>query len=518
MIKKIVVSTVLAFAVVAFGSSAYAAEGNHPSALGSDVVTIPDTKLESAVRTVLNKPTGSISVTDMEQLTALNGNYRHITNLQGLEYAKNLKSLELKFNEITDFTPISNLTSLEKLDIGFNKNLTVFPSLPKLGNLSQLDFEGSQISDISNLKDLPNLSYLSISDNPISDFSPISRLSKLKTLMASNVKMTDLSPIAGATSLENLYLRSTPYGNNMNQISDLSPLKSLKNLSILDVSFNNVSDLSIIEHLPRISRMNLEYNQITDVTLVYNLFLNGRLPNVNIIITDNPLKVYAGSKTLKQLQYLTEHGLKIEYLSFSKSTSPAASDITIYNQPGISYAVIKNVRKDIQRIWVSTEISPNYPVDLGYADVNPDATVIHIPLDFSVALKPEGGTVYVTVKDYIKKHSDPVYISYGPVTTTDKLPPVTKYQVQPVYETSSKGERYISALTVTLTASDSSGIQSTMYRINGGIWTSYTEPFTILAKDALKVEYMSTDSNGNTEDINVMDFEHGTFIGSGKVN
>ncbi|MEW9701058.1 leucine-rich repeat domain-containing protein [Paenibacillus sp. SI8] len=515
MIKKIVLSIVLAFSVVAFGSAAYAAADN-ASLSGSEAVTIPDAKLESVVRATLKKQNGSITVSDMEQLTVLDANYLNIKNLQGLEYAKKLKSLKLKYNEITDLTPISNLTSLETLAFGLNKTLTVFPSLPKLSNLTSLDFEESQFSDISNLKDLPNLSSLTISDNRISDFSPLSNLSKLKTLWATNVNMTDLSPLAGATSLEYLYLGTFPYHSNMNEISDLSPLKNLKNLIELSVHDNNVTDLSILEQLsPRLNYIDLNSNQITDIAPLYNFYLKGGLKGKTIDIRGNPLNVYAGSKAWDQLMYMKDHGgSTIDFKSYSTSTPPKASDITVYNN---GFVVIKNVRKGIRRIYVEREIYPNFFDTVGYADVTPNATVIQIPLDLG-PIDPGGGKVYVSVEDFIMRASYEVGVSYDPLTAADNLPPVTKYQVQPVYETSSKGERYIKASTITLTASDSSGIQSTKYRINGGNWTSYTEPFTILAKDTLKVEYMSTDSNGNIEDINVMDFDRGTFVGAGRAD
>ncbi len=58
---------------------------------------------------------------------------------------------------------------------------------------------------------------------------------------------------------------------------------------------------------------------------------------------------------------------------------------------------------------------------------------------------------------------------------------------------------YISDVTVSITASDSSPISSTNYRINGGSWQIYTGPFTVNADGSTTVEYYSKDSLGNTE-------------------
>lgn len=56
--------------------------------------------------------------------------------------------------------------------------------------------------------------------------------------------------------------------------------------------------------------------------------------------------------------------------------------------------------------------------------------------------------------------------------------------------------------TVTLDADDSwgSGVAQTQYRIDGGAWTTYGEPFRIRAHGEHAVEYRSVDANGNTEE------------------
>ncbi len=59
----------------------------------------------------------------------------------------------------------------------------------------------------------------------------------------------------------------------------------------------------------------------------------------------------------------------------------------------------------------------------------------------------------------------------------------------------------ISGSTVTLTAVDyRSGVSSTQYRVDGGVWTTYTRPFTVVSYSVARtVEYRATDIAGNTE-------------------
>ncbi|WP_164779663.1 type VI secretion system tube protein Hcp [Paenibacillus kobensis] len=92
----------------------------------------------------------------------------------------------------------------------------------------------------------------------------------------------------------------------------------------------------------------------------------------------------------------------------------------------------------------------------------------------------------------------------------------TQYHFDPLYATTVKGDRYIEGFRVSLqSAATGSSIDSTRYRINGGNWTTYSGPFDIYAATTHKVEYYSTDKNGNIETVNVMNFDKGTFIGNG---
>ena len=67
----------------------------------------------------------------------LRNSYRmsdYITDLSGLEYASNLKTLILDNTAVTDVTPLSGLTQLEQLTIE-NTDITDISSLNNLVNL-----------------------------------------------------------------------------------------------------------------------------------------------------------------------------------------------------------------------------------------------------------------------------------------------------------------------------------------------------------------------------------------------
>ncbi|CAM5492916.1 NPCBM/NEW2 domain protein OS=Lysinibacillus sphaericus OX=1421 GN=LS41612_04930 PE=4 SV=1 [Lysinibacillus sphaericus] len=58
---------------------------------------------------------GEITLGDMITLTSLHAPNARITNLDGLQYAKNLTSLDISANSITDFSPLQSLGALDTI-------------------------------------------------------------------------------------------------------------------------------------------------------------------------------------------------------------------------------------------------------------------------------------------------------------------------------------------------------------------------------------------------------------------
>ena len=77
---------------------------------------MPDANLRQAVREALALPADEpLTQEKMQGLDFLDAHGRDIMDITGLEFATNLEVLHLSKNPITDLRPLSNLTSLEKL-------------------------------------------------------------------------------------------------------------------------------------------------------------------------------------------------------------------------------------------------------------------------------------------------------------------------------------------------------------------------------------------------------------------
>ena len=112
------------------------------------------------------------------------------------------------------------------------------------------------------LNQLPQLEILYLDGNPIQNLDPIESLVLLKSLRLHNLnqgQLSDLSPVADLTQLTELDASS-------NQISDLSPLKSLSNLTRLRLNNNQIEQIDTLAELGQLWSVWLGYNYIQDLS------------------------------------------------------------------------------------------------------------------------------------------------------------------------------------------------------------------------------------------------------------
>ena len=184
---------------------------------------IPDPNLEAKIRQAIGRPTGTITYSDLEQLTYLNSESSSITDLTGLENCSNLTNVYLNSTQISDISPLAGLTNLQLLYLGFN-----------------------QISDISSLAGLTNLQLLYLGSTQISDISPLAGLTNLQWLHLGSNQISDISPLAGLINLQWLELGS----NQINNISSLVANPGISNGDVVNLLSNPLSCNSVINYVP----------------------------------------------------------------------------------------------------------------------------------------------------------------------------------------------------------------------------------------------------------------------------
>ncbi len=133
----------------------------------SDPVMIPDAALRAKIAAAFGKPSdGVITVGEMLTLTALNANNANISELTGLSYAPNLKTLSLD-NSPSDMTYLAKLPELKTLSLN-NNNLSDVAFLAGVSQLTTLSLDNNNLSDISTIVGLTELKTLHLKGNPLS--------------------------------------------------------------------------------------------------------------------------------------------------------------------------------------------------------------------------------------------------------------------------------------------------------------------------------------------------------------
>jgi hypothetical protein len=243
-------------------------------------VSVPDPNFNAVIREALGKPNGPLTQADMLSLTNLGAIFRNITNVQGLEAAQNLVSLDLQDNRITGFDFPTNLTKLTVLDLSENR----FPqlTLPGLTNLSRLRLENGRLTNLSlsagltkltSLRvgfnqlsslilpaDMTNLTELSTYQNQLTNLTLPPKLTSLTTLNLDGNRLNSLILPAGTTRLESLIASA-------NQITSFTVPAGMTNLSALLLQFNQLTNLTLPADLNHLTQINLNGNKLTSLTL-----------------------------------------------------------------------------------------------------------------------------------------------------------------------------------------------------------------------------------------------------------
>ena len=177
-------------------------------------------------------------------------------------------------------------------------------------SVTRIEARGMGIRDLTGLEFATNLEYLNfgvplgvvisnsnaaaVNSNEISNLSPLSGLPNLTLLYLSGNAISDISSLSGLPNLEILWLDG-------NAISDISPLSGLTNLVELNLSGNALSnsDSSALFGLTNLIQLDLRDNLLTDISWLSGLTGLTELDLSNNSISDiSPLSGLTGLTSL----------------------------------------------------------------------------------------------------------------------------------------------------------------------------------------------------------------------------
>ena len=301
-----------------------------------------------------------ITVGMMEQFTSLSLPWKNIFSLKGLEYAVNLKNLNLSNNFIEDITPLEKLVELEDLNLTNNK-IKDPKSLAKLTKLRQLVLRKNLMNNLDFLNNL-KVESLDISMNSVlKDYIPNNlKLENLRSLNLSGIGLDNISFLKNAGKLESLVAEE-------NAIKDLTPLAELKTLRTLYLDRNNISDITALKDLASLEELLLYKNNIENVAALkdkkylYRLMLNDNpglknidalkdVPNISSIdISNTSVTDISALKDAKYLYYIA-----------LKDTKISDGDITSFEKSNLEVKKSNNIDKKIE--IVKTEAAKYFSI------------------------------------------------------------------------------------------------------------------------------------------------------------
>lgn len=161
--------------------------------------------------------------------------------------------------------------------------------------------EEIMLSDVWELTSLNLPGSADGSDWTISDISALSELKNLTELSLYQNSVSDISALSGLKNLTKLYLHT-------NAISDISALSELKNLTILTLSGNNIHDISALSGLKNLVVLDVRASDL-------DADIEEKLEELGYSVNHNAISDFSVVLELPNLQHIMWEGNPVEDMS-----------------------------------------------------------------------------------------------------------------------------------------------------------------------------------------------------------
>ncbi len=284
--------------------------------------------VEKAVRLQLDRPTGRVSMEDLQKITKIficgndvykdadelwtEGDELHLDNvlyegsgtvgdLSDLKNMPNLKEIGLSRLGLSDLSPLVGLhpTALYLAGNGIENLIEI----SKIGSLETLDLSDNPMSGLLCIESLTNLKTLDIGATNVQEFSPLLEINlesldafdmlqspdlsalpamtTLKTFCSNNLTPDQWAPLTGMTWLEGLTLNDCGVTDisflndfkqlvwlnfHNNPISSLEPLRDNQTLVYIGMDNIGLPDLSVFATMPNLVQLGIRWNSNADLS------------------------------------------------------------------------------------------------------------------------------------------------------------------------------------------------------------------------------------------------------------
>eukprot|EP00796_Vickermania_ingenoplastis_P007913 gene7913-biopygen4846 len=303
---------------------------------------------------------------------------RRSENLSAIDISDAIDTLDIvDCFKITDLSCLANKTNLKVLRVGgaYIKSIDWISSCI---NLEEVDVSGCfELNDLSPLGTLSKLHTLNLWCSGVNDIKWITNCTALHTLNIQWAKTADLSPIAKVPGLRKVrasgasecgwiadcqQLEEVDFSGSIN-LEDFSPLGSLPNLKIVNVSSTGVKKLGWLQKCTAVEELDVSWcvelesaNEISYCTglRVFRAFCSGIKEVSYIVRLENieRVEVYRcplSNRSLEALAELKKRGVVLQLAFFAANTTLEAPQQEGLTNETKRSSTIRKTQKKVMR-------------------------------------------------------------------------------------------------------------------------------------------------------------------------
>ncbi|KEJ01045.1 hypothetical protein N494_08735 [Clostridium botulinum A2B7 92] len=214
-------------------------------------IEFKDKVFEELVRKEINKPSGYVYPSDLENIKELDFHNAHIEKLNGIENMTALEKLNLSGTDIKDISLLKYLTNLREVNIS-NTNISDITALESSIYIRYLNLNKTEITTLEVIKKFEYIEKLYVSGTKI---NTVPQLSSLLELDLSNCNINDISFINYLHNLTYLNVGKLKYKSNI--LSNISFVSSLEKLEYLSIANTDVVNIDVLRNLINLRKLDI---------------------------------------------------------------------------------------------------------------------------------------------------------------------------------------------------------------------------------------------------------------------
>ncbi len=227
-----------------------------------------------------------------------------------------MKEVKISSKKLTKIDPLKDASVIKSINIKAD-NVTDFSALAKFKNIEQIHIDSDGLNSVKWMSDMTNINYGTIhASNNLKSLEGIPVAPKVKNFSAEAMD-ADLTPLSALSNVESLRLTGA-------KISDLKQISSLKNIQDLSLYGASVGDFTPLSELPKLSKLTVYATKGGDYSSLGNLSQVNRIETGMTAMTD--LEWVKKASSLKELRVFSE---KVN--DYSPVNGSSIEDLNIWN-------------------------------------------------------------------------------------------------------------------------------------------------------------------------------------------